>query len=197
METFSKLGQVSKRGFAKGRKKFSAASEFSAQKPKLASDPDDEIFFDIAYRMCGDLEKNIKLAKRFVSKQQQPGFENLTLPEAIYMFWLEDEQVEYEYQTEINGGRLTLLGAVPDFLLIREHILVLVNGTYFHDPRYFPGKKERDELLIRRMMSATIDGHRVTAVVVLWENDILGCQRDFHFTNSINGIETSSPPWGG
>jgi hypothetical protein len=90
-----------------------------------------------------------------------------------------------------------LMGSVPDFLLKQEHILVLVNGTYFHDPRYFPGKRERDELLVAKMMSSEIDGYRVTAVVTLWENDILSCQREFHFTNSLNGVETSSPPWGG
>ena len=184
------------RGFKKGTSGISSIEDaLSGAKPKFASSPEEDEARDVAYRICGDFQDSLKIAKQYLSLRENPDYDGITLPEAVYLLWLESGQVEYVYQNQLYGGRLKFGGAVPDFLLVEENVMVLVQGEYWHNPANFPGKRERDEILITKMLGTVINGNVVSAVIQLWETDVLGCNRDFHFRNSLAGVESSLPPW--
>ena len=184
------------RGFKKGKQGITSIEDaLAGARPKLASSPEEDEAREVAYRICGDFQDSLKIAKQFLTLRENPDYDGITLPEAVYMLWLEASQVEYVYQNQLYGGRLKFGGAVPDFLLVEENVMVLVQGEYWHNPANFPGKQARDELLITKMLGTIINGVLVSAVIQLWESDVLGCNREFHFRNSVAGVESSLPPW--
>ena len=55
-----------------------------------------------------------------------------SMPEWIVFRWLTDHAVEFEYQAPLEGGRLTIGGAVADFILPPHRLVLRVQGEYWH-----------------------------------------------------------------
>lgn len=110
-----------------------------------------------------------------------------TLPERIVWKWLEDNQYSYLAQSSEGGGRLTMGGAVIDFLVFDiagKPVALRVQGDYWHGPK-FPDRQARDDEQYYRL---TEWGY---LVVDLWESDIYEAARHKRVGPYIMGeIET-------
>jgi hypothetical protein len=98
------------------------------------------------------------------AKQGVPG----TLPERIVWKWLEDNDHLFDAQSEQGGGRLSVGGAVVDFLvytLAGATVAIRVQGDYWHGPA-FPERQARDDEQADRLRQW---GY---IVADLWEHDI-------------------------
>lgn len=54
------------------------------------------------------------------------------MPEWVVFKWLTDHNVEFEYQSPFEGGRLSIGGAVADFVLPSPRLILRVMGEYWH-----------------------------------------------------------------
>lgn len=91
-----------------------------------------------------------------------------TLPERIIWKWLEDHDHLFDCQSEQGGGRLSVGGAVIDFLvytLAGQTVAIRVQGDYWHGPA-FPERQARDDEQADRLRQW---GY---IVADLWESDI-------------------------
>lgn len=139
---------------------------------------------DIAYRICGDHDKTIKLATRFLNLKQK--FKTMTLPEALAYIWLESEHIDFQYQAEAFGARRFFGGVVPDFMLFETGVVWRIQGNYWHSRPERIGQDVEQKI---KLANAVIDGRKVTAVVDVWESRILSCNRDYVFRLAVNGEE--------
>ncbi len=144
----------------------------------------DPVARDIAYRICGDQDKTIKLAQAFLKLKQQ--FKSITLPEAIAYAWLEKNKIDFQYQAEAYGARRFFGGAVPDFMIYETGVVWRIQGNYWHSR---PERIALDNEQKIKLGTAVIDGRRVTAVVDVWESRILSCNREHVFRLAVNGEE--------
>lgn len=138
----------------------------------------------IAYRICGDQDKNIKLAQQFLKLKTQ--WRSITLPEAIAYVWLQSQKIDFQYQAEAFGARRFFGGAVPDFMIYETGVVWRIQGNYWHS------RPERIALDVEqkiKLANSVIDGRRVTAVVDVWESRILSCNREHVFRLAVNGEE--------
>lgn len=67
-----------------------------------------------------------------------------TAPEGIVYKYLTENKIEFEYQSPLQGGRLTIAGSVADFILIYLGIILRVQGDYWH---YGDIEKEASDIL--------------------------------------------------
>lgn len=145
---------------------------------------EDPAVLDIAYRMCGDREVTVKLAKAFLSLRQT--YPHMTLPEYIFYAYLQKRQERFVFQDEVAQGRVYHGGSVVDFFLPSQGYIVRVQGDYWHT---LPGKEQEDEVQRQRLLTSTIQGVRVRSVIDLWESRLLDCGRDGACDAALNGVE--------
>lgn len=111
------------------------------------------------------------------AKQGVPG----TLPERIVWKWLEDNDHQFVTQSEEGGGRLSVGGAVVDFLvytMAAQPVAIRVQGDYWHGPA-FPERQARDDEQAERLRKW---GY---IVVDLWEHDIYDAVLNNRLTSYI------------
>jgi hypothetical protein len=113
-------------------------------------------------------------ARRVRSLQDK--FPQGTVPELVAYDWLKRNEVPFDYQVELQGGRSNRGGLVPDFV-VREGgkgIAWLVQGDYYHSPEFQArhGQQNRDLHAGLRLRGLVYNGVRIETVVPLWENDI-------------------------
>lgn len=113
-----------------------------------------------------------------------------TVPELIFLEFLERKGEEYTYQAQVLGGYRGG-GLVPDFVVKRggEQVAILIQGIYWHN---IPGKKEKDIADKLRLLGANYEGRQITKVVFVWENKIVAPDpgRSTALESAIVGIET-------
>ena len=138
----------------------------------------------LAYRICGDTNKTLKLAARFLKLKAQ--FKGMTLPEGIAYAWLEDQKIDFQFQAEAFGARRFFGGAVPDFMIYETGVVWRIQGNYWHSRPNILASDAEQKI---KLANSVIDGRRVTAVVDVWESRILSCMRDYVFKLGVNGEE--------
>ena len=120
-------------------------------------------------RLLGDDPRTMRLIKRILRLEQRlPG---ASLPELIAYDWLQRRGVRFDYQGEAFGGRVIRGGVVPDFVIwVGPGVLVWrIQGDYWHTQL---AQKEEDLEDALRLLSGTVYGQPVWAVVDCWESDI-------------------------
>lgn len=138
----------------------------------------------IAYRICGDTDKTLKLAAQFLKLKAQ--FKGMTLPEGLAYIWLQSQGKDFQFQAEAFGARRFFGGAVPDFMIYETGVVWRIQGNYWHSR---PERVAQDAEQKIKLANSVIDGRRVTAVVDIWESRILSCNRDYVFKLAVNGEE--------
>jgi len=96
-----------------------------------------------------------------------------TLPERIIWRWLESQGLMYEAQYVTMGGRLTVGGAVIDFVvwgLSGQPVAIRVQGGYWHGPTFHERTIEDQQQADRLRAQGYI-------VLDLWEQDIYDAVR--------------------
>lgn len=149
--------------------------------PRTGEDP---AVLDIAYRICGDRNAAIKLAKRFMRLKQQ--YPDATLPEGITFAQLTDDQIDFVYQQDYSSGRVYYGGNVIDFWLPDYGNVIRVQGNFWHSK---PERRERDEVGRSMLIGSFISGVRVQTVTDLWESRVQGCDRVNAIRLAVQGIE--------
>lgn len=150
-------------------------------RPRSTESPE---VLDIAYRLCGERDKTIKLAKMFLGLKRE--FPRATLPEGLCYFILQKFGEEFVYQEEARGGRTRYGGIVTDFWLPNLRIAIRVQGNYFHSR---PDQVARDEAQKTQLLSSSIEGVRVERVVDVWESKLYSCAREAVVKSAMNGVE--------
>lgn len=143
-----------------------------------------EEVLDIAYRICGDRVKTVKMAKQFLALKQQ--YPDATLPEGIVYQQLMADQIEFVYQQDFSSGRVFYGGAVIDFWLPSYGNVIRCQGNFWHSK---PERRERDEVSRAMLTGSFISGVRVQTVTDLWESRIQGCDRVNAIRLAVQGIE--------
>lgn len=138
----------------------------------------------LSYRICGDSDKALKLAGRFLKLKAQ--FKSITLPEGLAYIWLEDQKIDFQFQAEAFGARRFFGGAVPDFMIYETGVVWRIQGNYWHSRPSILASDAEQKI---KLANSVIDGRRVTAVVDVWESRILSCMRDYVFKLAVNGEE--------
>lgn len=143
-----------------------------------------EEVLDIAYRICGDRVKTVKMAKQFMALKEQ--YPDATLPEGIVYQQLIEDQIDFVYQQDYASGRVFYGGNVIDFWLPAYGNVIRVQGNFWHSK---PERRERDEVGRAMLVGGFIGGVRVQTVTDLWESRIQGCDRVNAIRSAVQGIE--------
>lgn len=123
-----------------------------------------------------------KLAKRCVKLQER--YPQASLPECVTYLWLEQNQIEFIYQSTFFGGRAVRGGLLPDFLVDRgdEWYAWEIQGEYWHSDSRFSDLADH-----LRLRGSYFAGQRVGKVIELWESDIYD-KRPTIFTSAMAGL---------
>jgi hypothetical protein len=139
---------------------------------------------DIAYRLCGERDKTVKLAKMYLGLKRQ--FPRTTLPEALVYFILQKFGEQFVFQEEARAGRTSYGGAVVDFWLPNLRIALRIQGNFWHSK---PDQISRDEAQRAQLLGSKIDGIVVERVVDIWESRVYSCAREAVVRSALNGVE--------
>lgn len=142
----------------------------------------------LSYRLCGPRDKAIKIAKYHLSLKAQ--YPRITLPESITHMLLTFRKEQFNFQHSQGGGRTRYGGFVIDFWLPVYAVIIRTQGDYWHS---LAGSREREIQARTVLQNAIIDGRPVSAVVDVWENALLDCNRKRIIDLAIAGIQASSP----
>lgn len=150
--------------------------------PKIADRAPDKL--QRLTRDLGGTAQDAKLAKRVL--EMQPQYPAASIPELITFLWLETQRIPFTFQATLYGGRRAKGGLVPDFVVQGGGGVMawLVNGEYWHSQAVNAGK---DDTAKYRLLGVTYQGRTITAVVELWEKDILR-KRPTVFQQALLGI---------
>lgn len=147
-------------------------------------DTTDPRIITVSYRLCGDRRRTRQIARKYLALLER--YPRITLPEAIVYIYLEEMRETFEFQGDVAGGRSQYGGAVIDFYLPLNAIIFRVQGDYWHS---LPGARERDLVQKEILEGSVINGRRTTAVVDLWESQLLSCRRRRVIKLATIGIE--------
>lgn len=168
------------------RRRLPYASSLDAPKQQLRSGEDPAVV-DILYRI-GETPENYKVAQRAANLQRQHA--TMSLPEALGYDFLQTNQVEFDYQPWVMGGRARG-GLVPDFLIRTNTggMVWLIQGSYYHSPGFQQrhGQRDRDIRAELVLKGSVVNGVRVDTVIPLWEDDIYDRREDV-FRNALSGF---------
>lgn len=137
---------------------------------------------DEVIRALGD----VQLGKRIIALKNDK-YPYATIPELIYLDWLDRKGERYTFQAQLFGGWRGG-GLVPDFVVSRggQARAILVNGTYWHQT---PGKTTKDASDKLRLLNSYFNGVIITNVVIIWESRLMSSSRDQVMEASLVGIE--------
>ncbi len=156
--------------------------QLTGRDPKLAERAPDQV--QRLTRDLGGTSQDAKLAKRvFELKPQYPA---ASIPELVTYLWLESQKIPYTFQATLYGGRRAKGGLVPDFIVQGGGGVLawLVQGEYWHSEAVNAGK---DDTARYRLLGQQYQGRTITAVVELWEKDVLR-KRPIVFQQALLGI---------
>jgi hypothetical protein len=146
-----------------------------AEAPKAPAEEPDESRQRQIYRQIGAHPGDELVAKRVETLEKRlPGG---TIPELVAYDWLKGQNEEFQYQVEVDGGRRTRGGRIPDFIVEvagRQGLAWLIQGGYYHSAAFQQkhGQEGRDILAEMELMGKVINGVRIVAVVQLQEYEI-------------------------
>lgn len=145
--------------------------------------------FDLVDNELAEIERALGdrgRAKR-VLKIKREQYPNATLPELVCIEWLQRRSIEFLFQQGLLGGRLYKGGVVPDLIVYQgsDALVWAVQGNYWHQR---PGMEGRDTRAYHLIMGLQVYGHRITAVVAVWERRILA-DTDGVLNAALMGIE--------
>lgn len=128
-------------------------------------------------RRLGNRDEDRRLAQRVIG--MMGNYPAASIPELVTLDWLRARNYPFTFQAALWGGRATLGGSVPDFVIDVGGGAVVwrVQGEYWHTR---PGKRARDATEAAMMLGQQFEGRRITAVVDLWENDIYDRRPDIY-----------------
>lgn len=145
--------------------------------------------FDLVDTELAEIERALgdrNRAKR-VLKIKRTQYPNATLPELVCIEWLQRRSIEFLFQEGLLGGRLYKGGVVPDLIVYqgKDAVVWAVQGNYWHTR---PGMEQRDTRAHHLILGLEVYGHRITAVVAVWERRILA-DTDSVLSAALLGIE--------
>lgn len=122
---------------------------------------------DVLLERMGETDR--RLGKRLLGLSQR--FPGGSLPEWIVYDWLTRNDVPFQYQTELYGGRQYRGGILPDFVVFVGGAAMAwrVQGEYWHTRA---DKRARDFDEVARLLGQYVQGARIERVVDLWESDV-------------------------
>lgn len=129
------------------------------------------------------------LAKRVLKRKKT--MPKATVPELIFMDFLDRRRIKYSYQQYLLGGRVLKGGQVVDFIIedAGRVIIVEVQGLYWHSK---PEKQRIDVAQRMALLALTIFGRRVSSVVELWDTRLVTndrAKRRQAMENALLGVE--------
>jgi hypothetical protein len=150
--------------------------------PKIAEREEDKV--QRLTRELGGTTADNKLAKRVVG--MMPTYPAASAIELITFDWLTAQQIKFEFQATLFGGRRAKGGILPDFVVqgAGGWLAWLINGEYWHNQAMNMG---RDDIAKMKLVGADYKGMRITGMVELWERDVLR-KRPQVFTQALLGI---------
>lgn len=110
-----------------------------------------------------------------------------TRPELVVYDWLEQNNIQFEFQAFVYGGRNRAGGIVPDFIVWPggRGLAWFIDTNYWHTRPDVRASDVSDRI---RLLGAVVSGHRIEKVVALWEDNIR-FQRPLVFQLAMNGSE--------
>lgn len=150
--------------------------------PKLAERDEDKV--QRLTRELGGTTADNKLAKRVVGMMET--YPAASAIELVTYDWLTANQIRFEFQATLFGGRRAKGGILPDFVVqgAGGWLAWLINGEYWHSQELNMG---RDGIARMKLVGADYRGMRITNMVELWERDIMR-KRPLVFTQGLLGI---------
>jgi len=150
--------------------------------PKIAERDSDAL--QRLTRDLGGTSQDAKLAKRVMQlKQEYPIGSYIEL---VTHEWLTVQNIPFDYQAVLFGGRREKGGILPDFVVQASggYVAWLINGEYWHSQSVNQG---RDEIARLKLLGAQHKGKTITNMVSLWEKDILR-KRPIVFQQALLGV---------
>jgi hypothetical protein len=126
-------------------------------------------------------------AKRVRGLQMQ--YPNGTVPELVTMDWLNAGKYRYIYQGQLYGGRSSLGGLLPDFVVATGGgygMAWQIQGDYWHSKRSVE-KQFKDNADNLRLVGQTVGGIRISKVIPVFESDIYA-RRSTVFQLALAGV---------
>lgn len=150
--------------------------------PKLAEREPDKV--QRLARELGGTTADYKLAKRVVNMMAQ--FPAASAIELVTHDWLSANQIPFEFQATLYGGRRADGGVIPDFVVqgAGGWVAWLINGEYWHSQAINQG---RDEIARIKLVGTNYKGMIITDMVQLWERDVMR-KRPQVFQQGLLGI---------
>jgi hypothetical protein len=127
-------------------------------------------------------------AKRVRGLQAQ--YPQGTVPELVTMDWLNAGKYRYVYQGQLYGGRGSLGGLLPDFVVATgggSGMAWQIQGDYWHSKRSVE-KQFKDNADNLRLVGQTVGGIRIGKVIPIFEHAIYN-QREQVFKMALAGLE--------
>lgn len=146
---------------------------------------EDPAVLAVSYRLCGTPQLRLRLAKFWLT-MKATRYPDITLPEAICFSLLEARQIEFVFQQDYNSGKTYRGGAVIDFWIPTQALVIRIQGDYWHSR---PERRELDEIQRSELLRSSIEGKRVQSVVDLWESRLRSCQREQAVNAALQGQE--------
>lgn len=156
-------------------------ADFGGIQPEQIDLTDDQL--DTWARVLGG---DMALARRVARLKAQ--FPAGTLPELVSYDWLVRQNLAFDYQVSVNGGRTRSGGSVPDFVIYTgggDADAWLVQGEYWHGQG---NARTRDETALAKIPGQYVNGAAIRRVMQLWENDIYR-RRPEVFNLALAGLE--------
>jgi hypothetical protein len=126
-------------------------------------------------------------AKRVRGLQMQ--YPQGTVPELVTMDWLNAGKYRYVYQGQLYGGRGSLGGLLPDFVVATgggSGMAWQIQGDYWHSKRSVE-KQFKDNADNLRLVGQTVGGIRIGKVIPIFESDIYA-RRSTVFQLALAGV---------
>lgn len=156
--------------------------EMDGGDPRIAEREEDKV--QRLTRELGGTTADNKLAKRVVG--MMPTYPAASAIELVTYDWLTANQIQFDFQAVLYGGRRAEGGILPDFVVMGATgwLAWLINGEYWHSQAINQG---RDEIARMKLVGADYKGVRITSMVELWEKDVLR-KRPQVFEQGLIGI---------
>lgn len=123
-----------------------------------------------------------QLARRVV-KLQEEKHPYGTMPEMVFLDFLERRQISYKYQAALFGG-YRQGGIVLDFLVRGNAIAI--QGIYWHN---IPGRKVKDMSDKMRTIGTYFDGELIEKFTFVWESRLIDPDRERTMELALVGQE--------
>lgn len=147
----------------------------------------DPLVSEIWHRL-GDRPEDEGVAKRCaaLSRALFKTYEG-TIPELVTHDWLTQNNVPFEFQAFVYGGRNKLGGVIPDFVVWPggRGLAWFIDTLYWHSKPEVAASDAVDRV---RLLGAVVAGIRIEQVVSLWETRIYN-SRPAVFQMALAGIE--------